>query len=96
MDLNRALRSQTPDILHSAMVTHNFPGMPLADSVRKCLQCNTTHTPEWRRGPDGPRTLCNACGLRWSRNKKKKNKKVESKDDHLFTKFTICKKNNGF
>lgn len=30
----------------------------------KCHSCNITETPEWRRGPDGARTLCNACGLR--------------------------------
>lgn len=30
---------------------------------RKCQQCGKTSTPEWRRGPVGPRTLCNACGL---------------------------------
>lgn len=30
----------------------------------RCLSCDTTDTPEWRRGPDGARTLCNACGLR--------------------------------
>ncbi|KAH7243828.1 hypothetical protein B0J15DRAFT_515481 [Fusarium solani] len=24
-------------------------------------------TPEWRRGPDGARTLCNACGLRYAK-----------------------------
>ncbi|KAF9649197.1 hypothetical protein BDM02DRAFT_3186495 [Thelephora ganbajun] len=28
-----------------------------------CLGCKATSTPEWRRGPMGPRTLCNACGL---------------------------------
>jgi len=28
-----------------------------------CLGCGATSTPEWRRGPMGPRTLCNACGL---------------------------------
>lgn len=28
-----------------------------------CGQCLLTQTPEWRRGPDGSRTLCNACGL---------------------------------
>ncbi|KAG1460660.1 hypothetical protein G6F56_005897 [Rhizopus delemar] len=31
---------------------------------QRCHSCNTTETPEWRRGPDGARTLCNACGLR--------------------------------
>lgn len=32
-------------------------------SAQVCLGCNATSTPEWRRGPMGPRTLCNACGL---------------------------------
>lgn len=26
-----------------------------------CRGCGATETPEWRRGPLGPRTLCNAC-----------------------------------
>ncbi|ORY90607.1 hypothetical protein BCR41DRAFT_315690 [Lobosporangium transversale] len=30
----------------------------------RCLSCDSSDTPEWRRGPDGARTLCNACGLR--------------------------------
>jgi hypothetical protein len=29
--------------------------------VQACLGCQATDTPEWRRGPLGPRTLCNAC-----------------------------------
>ena len=32
-----------------------------------CLTCNETHSPEWRKGPQGPATLCNACGLRWKK-----------------------------
>lgn len=28
-----------------------------------CLGCGRLSTAEWRRGPTGPRTLCNACGL---------------------------------
>lgn len=31
--------------------------------TNKCHRCGTTETPEWRRGPNGVRTLCNACGL---------------------------------
>ncbi|CAO3669729.1 unnamed protein product [Rhizopus microsporus] len=34
---------------------------------QRCHSCNTTETPEWRRGPDGARTLCNACGLHYSK-----------------------------
>ncbi|KAH7063650.1 hypothetical protein B0J12DRAFT_540295, partial [Macrophomina phaseolina] len=28
----------------------------------RCSRCGRTDSPEWRRGPDGPKTLCNACG----------------------------------
>jgi hypothetical protein len=30
----------------------------------RCHSCNRAETTEWRRGPDGAQTLCNACGLR--------------------------------
>ncbi|CAO3610342.1 unnamed protein product [Mucor hiemalis] len=42
-----------------------------------CADCGTTSSPEWRKGPHGPKTLCNACGLRWA----KKNKKRDLNDD---------------
>lgn len=32
-----------------------------------CHSCGNNETPEWRRGPDGARTLCNACGLHFSK-----------------------------
>ncbi|KAJ0511838.1 putative transcription factor C2C2-GATA family [Helianthus annuus] len=32
---------------------------------RKCLHCATDKTPQWRTGPLGPKTLCNACGVRY-------------------------------
>jgi PAS domain S-box-containing protein len=31
----------------------------------------TLDSPEWRRGPSGPKTLCNACGLRWAKQEKR-------------------------
>ncbi|KAK9729091.1 hypothetical protein K7432_000533 [Basidiobolus ranarum] len=34
---------------------------------KRCESCNTSQSPEWRRGPTGHKTLCNACGLRYSR-----------------------------
>jgi GATA zinc finger len=40
---------------------------------RVCEQCNTRNTPEWRRGPNGPKTLCNACGLKYSRSTREHN-----------------------
>ncbi|XP_059633622.1 GATA transcription factor 24-like isoform X2 [Cornus florida] len=36
--------------------------------VRRCHHCGVSEnsTPAMRRGPAGPRTLCNACGLMWA------------------------------
>lgn len=36
-----------------------------------CRQCGSKKTPEWRSGPQGSRTLCNACGLFYSKLVKK-------------------------
>lgn len=36
----------------------------------QCASCKTSKTGQWRRGPLGPRTLCNACGLEWSKKEK--------------------------
>jgi len=32
-----------------------------------CRHCGAKDTPEWRRGPDGRKSLCNACGLHYSK-----------------------------
>ncbi|GMH45880.1 hypothetical protein BSKO_13843 [Bryopsis sp. KO-2023] len=37
--------------------------------VKKCTSCSTSKTPQWREGPEGPKTLCNACGVKFSRDK---------------------------
>ncbi|KAK9377179.1 uncharacterized protein V1513DRAFT_477315 [Lipomyces chichibuensis] len=42
------------------------------DKEYVCTECGTLDSPEWRKGPQGPKTLCNACGLRWSKSLKKK------------------------
>ncbi|PGH34298.1 hypothetical protein GX50_02881 [[Emmonsia] crescens] len=36
-----------------------------------CTDCGTFSSPEWRKGPSGKKTLCNACGLRWAKQEKK-------------------------
>ncbi|KAI9494547.1 hypothetical protein BDB00DRAFT_308142 [Zychaea mexicana] len=46
---------------------------------QRCHSCNTTETPEWRRGPDGARTLCNACGLHYSKLLRKGSLTVQSR-----------------
>ncbi|KAL8129268.1 hypothetical protein V2J09_018423 [Rumex salicifolius] len=32
---------------------------------RRCTHCQVQKTPQWRTGPFGPKTLCNACGVRF-------------------------------
>ncbi|KAG4967017.1 hypothetical protein JHK87_032668 [Glycine soja] len=36
-----------------------------AQSLRRCSHCQVQKTPQWRTGPLGPKTLCNACGVRF-------------------------------
>ncbi|KAG2252405.1 hypothetical protein Bca52824_082541 [Brassica carinata] len=33
--------------------------------ARRCTHCASEKTPQWRTGPLGPKTLCNACGVRF-------------------------------
>ncbi|EHA8587264.1 GATA transcription factor 2 [Cocos nucifera] len=33
--------------------------------IRRCTHCLSHKTPQWRAGPLGPKTLCNACGVRF-------------------------------
>ncbi|XP_075504812.1 GATA transcription factor 1-like [Primulina tabacum] len=33
--------------------------------VRRCQHCLVDKTPQWRAGPKGAKTLCNACGVRY-------------------------------
>lgn len=60
-----------------------YPGSPFdqtGDKKKKlkvtdeyvCTDCGTLNSPEWRKGPNGPKTLCNACGLRWAKKEKRK------------------------
>ncbi|KAJ7554665.1 hypothetical protein O6H91_05G003000 [Diphasiastrum complanatum] len=47
----------------------SFPAVKLckrkAWQDRRCTHCLTQKTPQWRAGPRGPKTLCNACGVRF-------------------------------
>jgi len=53
------------------------------DGPLQCEFCHTIQTPEWRSGPNGKKTLCNRCGIRFSKLKKKMgNAPVELSDLH--------------
>lgn len=49
-----------------------------------CHNCGTIESPEWRRGPDGPFTLCNACGLRFWKKQCKKREEEEEEEEEAF------------
>eukprot|EP01134_Creolimax_fragrantissima_P003901 CFRG3901T1 len=53
---------QTGDGPHSSK-PEMFTSSVGSDECR-CVECGTPNTPQWRKGPMGPRTLCNACGLK--------------------------------
>ncbi|XP_023642276.1 GATA transcription factor 17 [Capsella rubella] len=66
-------------------------GGSCGETKRTCVDCGTIRTPLWRGGPAGPKSLCNACGIK-SRKKrqaalgmrsdeKKKNRKSNSSND---------------
>ncbi|XP_027173800.1 putative GATA transcription factor 22 [Coffea eugenioides] len=53
--------SASPEADHfSSNSSSNISNTP----IRVCADCNTTKTPLWRSGPKGPKSLCNACGIR--------------------------------
>lgn len=52
---------------------------PITALPDRCHNCNKTKTPEWRRGPDGARTLCNACGLLYAKLERKRQLGARSK-----------------
>ncbi|XP_042414966.1 GATA transcription factor 9-like [Zingiber officinale] len=54
-----AVASKKPQKKESAGV------VTTANNGRRCLHCQTNKTPQWRTGPMGPKTLCNACGVRF-------------------------------
>lgn len=65
------------------MNAHSFIQILLFLSYRRrCKHCgvNENNTPAMRRGPDGPRTLCNACGLMWA-----------NKVSHFITSMVVIK-----
>lgn len=57
---------------------HKKPIAQAPKQLQYCSNCNTKKTPMWRNGPDGRRTLCNACGVRYQRGKLDLQKKTQA------------------
>ncbi|CAD5323663.1 unnamed protein product [Arabidopsis thaliana] len=47
------------------------------EGMKKCtnMNCNALNTPMWRRGPLGPKSLCNACGIKFRKEEERKAKR---------------------
>ncbi|XP_010539131.1 PREDICTED: GATA transcription factor 21 [Tarenaya hassleriana] len=56
--------------------------------IRVCSDCNTTKTPLWRSGPRGPKSLCNACGIRQRKARRSAKKKMQNKNKRPRDQFT--------
>lgn len=59
--------------MHAAQVVGSA-SMACADTCAHVflLPCCMQSTPVWRAGPAGPKTLCNACGVRYMKVAKRK------------------------
>ncbi|CAN6675090.1 hypothetical protein TRVA0_085S00254 [Trichomonascus vanleenenianus] len=52
------------------------------ETTHVCAECGAMESPEWRKGPKGPKTLCNACGLRWAKKTRKEEEQTASRRKH--------------
>lgn len=77
--------------VHESKPVYSVPEV-INKSINKCHRCGTTETPEWRSGPNGLRTLCNACGLFHAKLVKRKGAAIAA-EEVLNNK--VCKGKNG-
>jgi hypothetical protein len=60
-----ARRSRKKPRVAAPQATDNIINADGKQVRRGCLNCGCQKTPQWRMGPEGPKTLCNACGVRF-------------------------------
>ncbi|EOA31639.1 hypothetical protein CARUB_v10014841mg [Capsella rubella] len=87
---SEAMKTSTDAIEEHSSSSSNI----ISNEKKSCAICGTSKTPLWRGGPAGPKSLCNACGIRnrkkrrtlisnRSEDKKTKNKKNQSRNPKL-------------
>jgi hypothetical protein len=59
----------TPETLETAFKVGNWVKMN-----KPCEFCEDIYTPQPRNGPNGPKTLCNACGIKYAKQLKAEQK----------------------
>jgi hypothetical protein len=62
---------------HTRDAPYTRPSLAGVTITVHCDRCGITQTSERRRGPNGRRTLCNKCGLKWSRSEMKRTTKTK-------------------
>ena len=86
--------SSSSPYMHECTSTASEQGRPSkyrkrsrAPAPGSCLSCHAQDTPEWRRGPGGARTLCNACGLHYAKivRRKKQDGDVDGEGEAIVT-----------
>jgi len=61
-----------PKVEHTANEDHDGLGPKRREMLsRVCWECGTKVTVQWRNGPLGRATLCNPCGIKYSRDQKR-------------------------
>ncbi|ONK78006.1 uncharacterized protein A4U43_C02F13220 [Asparagus officinalis] len=64
---NKISRSRSPQLkLEEQGVKAQVQAQVKNQGPKRCTKCLSSKTPLWRPGPLGPKTLCNACGLRFN------------------------------
>lgn len=62
---NKDKKGRKPPLLPVFMETKRSLERADVAGIKKCAHCEINKTPQWREGPMGPKTLCNACGVRY-------------------------------
>lgn len=68
MDLKEEKRSDSENAKRSS--SSSSPSASGSKQLKSCSDCHTTRTPLWRGGPAGPKSLCNACGIKYNKKRR--------------------------
>ncbi|KAJ8753391.1 hypothetical protein K2173_019790 [Erythroxylum novogranatense] len=65
--------SRASNVIRNNCLANNDPLL-----VHRCGNCDTTSAPLWRNSPRGPKSLCNACRIRFKKGERKTTAKMQT------------------